>query len=665
MNCFQQSPLNLKFHNLSFFSYGFSFFSPFSPPPPPLLLPFLVARGGSFSHSKSLDAQASQSTKINTILELIDSEKHYLTDLIEVKEKFYEGLRKQGVSERRLAQIFCNWTNIREVSEAINKDFQERKPNLKKGEDFIGDILVRHLPKCMVYRDFCAHQDTALENLKTLSEEKREVAQFLLSCERFMRVQSMPLSSYFLKPMQRITKYKLIIEKAIKLTPPDHPDHKNLEQSLELVSTVLSVCNEAIKNQESFAQICWLRDHLTFDSDTGSFGVCGEDDRRLIDMEVEVGGERRRRLLLYSGTLYKAKSKKELTAFLFTDMLLLAQPVNISASSLPSGNLMLPQKPDATLAKVNFKTYRRGIFLSQIRVVAASSLSPKHQRKRSVFRGSRGSVADISSLASGGSDGNSPGDVSREVVMRSRRRSLANLRKMSLSVSNLSLDALDSDSSTFLITDDSDSSVHLLLRAPSGELRTSWIEFIQKASEEYRHYLGLFRNPFLSSTVRESLFAAVLNLTVVSASGLPLMGPSEDELPWPYCEVSLCLRCKRTNVILSTRSPKWNCSLRFTVKDLTRDVVTINVYSKSASSSSELIGKTEIGMPEIAQQLLLKEINVGPEVDPEYAAWFNIVFWFVAMFALVIWAVAYAMWNMDPCRDGIIYRLSSSKPKME
>ncbi len=60
--------------------------------------------------------------------------------------------------------------------------------------------------------------------------------------------------------------------------------------------------------------------------------------------------------------------------------------------------------------------------------------------------------------------------------------------------------------------------------------------------------------------------------------------PPPIELPWPYCEVSVCLRSKKTNVILSTRTPKWNCPLRFTVKDLTRDVVTLTVYSKNASS---------------------------------------------------------------------------------
>lgn len=54
------------------------------------------------------------------------------------------------------------------------------------------------------------------------------------------------------------------------------------------------------------------------------------------------------------------------------------------------------------------------------------------------------------------------------------------------------------------------------------------METIQKATEEYRRYLSLFGNPFLSAINRDSFFAAVLNLTVVSASGLPMVGPNED-----------------------------------------------------------------------------------------------------------------------------------------
>ncbi len=65
----------------------------------------------------------------------------------------------------------------------------------------------------MVYREFCANQDAALVRLDRLCEENPELSTFLHYCERKMRVQAMPLSSYFLKPMQRITKYKLLIDK--------------------------------------------------------------------------------------------------------------------------------------------------------------------------------------------------------------------------------------------------------------------------------------------------------------------------------------------------------------------------------------------------------------------------------------------------------------------
>ncbi|CDI96500.1 dynamin associated protein [Echinococcus multilocularis] len=61
----------------------------------------------------------------------------------------------------------------------------------------------------------------------------------------------------------------------------------------------------------------------------------------------------------------------------------------------------------------------------------------------------------------------------------------------------------------------------------------------------------------------------------------------------------------------------------------------------------------------------LESINVGPEVDPEYAVWFQLTFWFVVVFASVVWVVCCWLWNMDPGRDGIIYRLSVGKPKSE
>eukprot|EP00108_Taenia_solium_P008558 TsM_000739000 transcript=TsM_000739000 gene=TsM_000739000 len=586
----------------------------------------------------AIAAKDNRSTRQNTILEFIETERQYLRDLIEVKEKIYEGLKKLNVNERRLAQIFGNWTTLCDISEAFNKDFQERKTHLKKGyNDVIGDILIRHLPKCMVYREFCTNQDLALENLQKLCDEKPDVGAFLHSCERFMRVQSMPLSSYFLKPMQRITKYKLLIEKLLKYTPANHPDYSNLQQSFELASTVLAACNEAIRNRESFAQLQWLRDHVTFEGDNAFLGICGEDDKRLGEMEIEVGGERRRRLLLLSGTLFKVKSGKELTAFLFTDMLLLTQPVNFSASALPSGNFALPLKPDSTLVKANFKSYRRPISLAQINVATTAPISPK-QRRRSVFHNtiSRSSLADLSSVVSGGS-GSGIGKATKET--RSKRLSMANLRQISLSLNNLSgapADVAESAEATaFIITDDGDPNVRLLVRTPTEALKIMWLEEIRKAAVEYQRYLGLFRNPLRSDIGKASFFAAVMNLTVISASDLPMVGPNEDEL-LGKAEVQM------PEVVEHCHGGEtWKAVLPLALTDC--DAMGASITANSS----------------------LESINVGPEVDPEYAAWFQLTFWFVVVFATVVWVVCCSLWNMDPGRDGIIYRLSVTKPKSE
>ena len=55
------------------------------------------------------------------------------------------------------------------------------------------------------------------------------------------RTGGMPLSSFLLKPMQRITKYPLLIGKILEYTPPDHPDHQNIKDALAKAS---ELCNQ-------------------------------------------------------------------------------------------------------------------------------------------------------------------------------------------------------------------------------------------------------------------------------------------------------------------------------------------------------------------------------------------------------------------------------------
>lgn len=64
-----------------------------------------------------------------------------------------------------------------------------------------------------VYIRFCSCQLTAASTLQDLQENNAEFREVSRSCQSDPRTKGLPLSSFLIKPMQRITKYPLLIKK--------------------------------------------------------------------------------------------------------------------------------------------------------------------------------------------------------------------------------------------------------------------------------------------------------------------------------------------------------------------------------------------------------------------------------------------------------------------
>ena len=58
------------------------------------------------------------------------------------------------------------------------------------------------------------------------------------------------LQAFLVTPVQRIPRYKMLLEDMLKHTPEDHPDHENLRNALKLVSEIAKSVNETIRNHE-------------------------------------------------------------------------------------------------------------------------------------------------------------------------------------------------------------------------------------------------------------------------------------------------------------------------------------------------------------------------------------------------------------------------------
>lgn len=58
-------------------------------------------------------------------------------------------------------------------------------------------------------------------------------------------------------------------------------------------------------------------------------------------------------------------------------------------------------------------------------------------------------------------------------------------------------------------------------------------------------------------------------------------------------------------------------------------------------------------------------INLSKDYDENYPAIINIILWLMIVMFVVIFGVSYGMWNIDPGRDSIIYRMTTTRLKKD
>lgn len=113
-------------------------------------------------------------------------------------------------------------------------------------------------------------------------------------------------------PVQRITRYPLLIGQIQRYTEPDHPDYPLLQSALQTAESLLNTTNEAIREQEDASALRKLSESLYI----GQARLDLTKPTRLV-------GQRR---ILKEDTIGKAKSGRKVHALLCNDMLLLLVP---------------------------------------------------------------------------------------------------------------------------------------------------------------------------------------------------------------------------------------------------------------------------------------------------------------------------------------------------
>ncbi|TNM95026.1 hypothetical protein fugu_017785 [Takifugu bimaculatus] len=301
----------------------------------------------------SLDTMSPQERKRQGYIhELIHTEETYVEDLELVLEVFYKPMSDSGrLTEEEMGVIFVNWRELIMCNTKLLKALRVRKKS--GGENMpvqlIGDLLASELAHMQPYIRFCSCQLNAAALLQSKTHDHPDFKDFLKKIATNYRCKGMPLSSFLLKPMQRITRYPLIIKNILEHTPDGHADQGPLREALERAEELCSQVNEGVREKENSDRLEWLQAHIQCE---------GPIEHLVFNSLTNCLGPRK---LLHSGRLYKTKSSRELWAFLFSDFLLLTHSAKQFSSS---GS----DKLFSLKSNVQLKMYKTPLFLNEVLV---------------------------------------------------------------------------------------------------------------------------------------------------------------------------------------------------------------------------------------------------------------------------------------------------------
>ncbi|XP_022081647.1 intersectin-1-like isoform X2 [Acanthaster planci] len=285
-----------------------------------------------------------------SIHELINTEQAYVDDLVLAIEVFQKPLSDSGkVDVQEMSRIFVNWREIIQCNNKLLKSLRVRKKMSGEGQliHMIGDILCEQLPRMTAYIRFCSCQLNASSLLQQRIDSDPEFKEYVKKLAQDPRVKGMPVSSYLIKPMQRITRYPLLIKKILKYTAETHPDHATIRTALEKAEELCQQVNEGVREKENSDKLEWLQVHVD---------CPGLAEELIFNSLTNCLGPRK---YLHSGKLQKTKSNKELYAFLFNDFLLFTQPVKPGLQPFVASN---------SKRTVEYRMYRQPLFLNEVDV---------------------------------------------------------------------------------------------------------------------------------------------------------------------------------------------------------------------------------------------------------------------------------------------------------
>eukprot|EP00834_Sanchytrium_tribonematis_P000529 NODE_10_length_61504_cov_0.956502.p1 type:complete len:1364 gc:universal NODE_10_length_61504_cov_0.956502:118-4209(+) len=254
----------------------------------------------------------------DVIQEFIMTERTYVRDIQMVVELFVRPLHiNKIISIEDVSNLFCNLVVIEDANAEFLSKIEAATDSLS--QSMFLNILKAFSEQWNIYTEYCSYQYVSLQTFKRLQNTNPKFCTFIKENMSDPRCRNLDLNSFLLLPMQRITRYNLLLKQILHNTPKESKLLVLTASLAENIDSLVNKINEEAKIQESKVKISDLE--KTIDMSQLEYPL-------KLSEKTKLQGQR---ILINEGPLEKAKSGRKLYAFLFNDMLLLTEPTTGSS----------------------------------------------------------------------------------------------------------------------------------------------------------------------------------------------------------------------------------------------------------------------------------------------------------------------------------------------
>ncbi|CAM4621761.1 unnamed protein product [Leuciscus chuanchicus] len=168
--------------------------------------------------------------------EMVQTERDYVKDLGVIIEDFMKRIGEKGIPEDMTGKDKIVFGNIHQIYDWHKEFFLGELEKCLQDHDRLAELFIKHERRLHMYVIYCQNKPRSEFVVAEYDGFFEEVQQEINS--------RLSISDYLIKPIQRITKYQLLLKDFLKYSTKAGLDCKELEKAVELMSLVPKQCND-------------------------------------------------------------------------------------------------------------------------------------------------------------------------------------------------------------------------------------------------------------------------------------------------------------------------------------------------------------------------------------------------------------------------------------